>query len=354
MNNKIKCLLVHWNQFKSKGGTDIAKALEKNNTIETFDISFNNIGWEGDDNEWAEAFKIMFRDNKSIIHIDISYCGFNMDDILIINEGLSENHTIWGIHSIGNAGKIDQLGFLVPITTKDDPVWFTFTRITSKFQAGVISTEKLLKSNNKTNCWIWEGWTEHWFEFTPGISWSEILSQDNPIYLNCEIDEYKDDMLLPESGRSGTFTSFRMLPPLNLSYYFTAENKVLIAVDQDTEESKIIKEDEWITTANIIKGIKQQTCLYTKESLSKLTWIPRPPPKSFERRDRIKTPWDFFKSVFRGNCIHNIVIDYKLDTPALLNNWFEFDWEWSKIPKVIKDPDELDEVKKIIKSTYKE
>lgn len=55
-----------------------------------------------------------------------------MNDILIINEGLSENHTIWGIHSVGNAGKIDQLGFLVPMTEKDDPIWYSFTRITCK------------------------------------------------------------------------------------------------------------------------------------------------------------------------------------------------------------------------------
>ena len=47
-------------------------------------------------------------------------------------------------------------------------------------------------------------------------------------------------------------------------------------------------------------------------------------------------------------------LDYKHDTPALLNNWFEFDWECSKIPKIIKDPEELDEVKKILKSNYKE
>ena len=132
MNNKLKWLLLHWNQIKSKGGVDLAKALDKNNTIETFDISFNNIGCDGWDNECAKAFKHMFKDNKILVHIDISYCGFNMDDILIMNEGLIENHTIWGIHSIGNAGKTDQLGFLVPMTPKDDPIWFSFTRINGK------------------------------------------------------------------------------------------------------------------------------------------------------------------------------------------------------------------------------
>ena len=170
----------------------------------------------------------------------------------------------------------------------------------ANFQAGIISKEKLNKSNNKSNCWICEGWTEVWFEFTPGISWSQILNKDFPIFLNWEVDDYKEDMLLPESGRSGTFTSYRMLPPTNWTYFFTSEKNVLVAVDQEKEECKIITEDQWILDANIIKDVKQQTWLYTKQMLEKMTWIPRPPPKSFERKDRIKTPWDFFKSVFRG------------------------------------------------------
>ena len=62
----------------------------------------------------------------------------------------------------------------------------------------------------------------------------------------------------------------------------------------------------------------------------------RPPPKSLAKLARLKTPWDFFKSVFK---------DYKPDTEALLINCFTIDWENSKIPKIIKDPNELEQVK---------
>lgn len=34
-------------------------------------------------------------------------------------------------------------------------------------------------------------------------------------------------------------------------------------------------------------------------------------------------------------------------------NCFNFDWEWCKIPKIVKDPDELESVKNYLKGIYK-
>ena len=51
MNNRLKCLILHWNHIRNKGGNLLAKALEKNSTLETFDISFNNIGGDFNQNE---------------------------------------------------------------------------------------------------------------------------------------------------------------------------------------------------------------------------------------------------------------------------------------------------------------
>jgi len=133
LNNKLKYLSVHWNKIRYQGGVSIAKALEKNNILQTFDISFNNIGGGTRDYECAQSLKQMFAENTTLLHIDISHCSLNLNEILIINEGLSNNHTIWGIHCVGNAGKIDQLGFLVPLSEKDDPISYTFARISSKF-----------------------------------------------------------------------------------------------------------------------------------------------------------------------------------------------------------------------------
>lgn len=50
--------------------------------------------------------------------------------------------------------------------------------------------------------------------------------------------------------------------------------------------------------------------------------------KTLFKRDKIKTPWDFYKSVFK---------DYKADTPTILNNCFEYDWGMTKLENILKD-----------------
>jgi len=67
--------------------------MEANTHVETLDISFNNIGGGHNDNKWAHILKNAFAMNQTLVHIDMSFCSFNLDEIIIINEGLSENHT---------------------------------------------------------------------------------------------------------------------------------------------------------------------------------------------------------------------------------------------------------------------
>ena len=62
-----------------------------------------------------------------------------------------------------------------------------------------------------------------------------------------------------------------------------------------------------------------------------MTCVPRPPPVALKGLARVKTPWDFFKSIFK---------DYKADTESLLADCFEFDWQCSKIEKVVKKEEE--------------
>lgn len=59
--------------------------------------------------------------------------------------------------------------------------------------------------------------------------------------------------------------------------------------------------------------------------------IPRPPPKKIKGLKRLKTPWDFKKSVFR---------DYIPDNELILSKCFDYDWNNSKIPKIVKDETE--------------
>jgi tRNA A-37 threonylcarbamoyl transferase component Bud32 len=47
-------------------------------------------------------FANMFKENKTLIHVDLSHNNFKKADCMIIDEGLKENHTIFGIHMLGN------------------------------------------------------------------------------------------------------------------------------------------------------------------------------------------------------------------------------------------------------------
>ena len=114
------------------------------------------------------------------------------------------------------------------------------------------------------------------------------------------MDDYKEELLLADQEKSGAFSTFRMIPPGKMLYYFMAENEIITANDQDSEECKLIDGEKWITSANVIHDAPQIIVKYTKESLSQMRCMPRPPPKALVKKERLKTPWDFFKSVFKG------------------------------------------------------
>lgn len=124
--------MMHFNKIRFKGGSAIIDALSKNNTIETFDISFNTLGGGHNEFQIANSMKNMFFENKGVMHMDISYCGLTAEEIEIINEGLNQNHTIYGLHSVGNEAKVDQLGFLTKLEPGDDNVSLIYARITCK------------------------------------------------------------------------------------------------------------------------------------------------------------------------------------------------------------------------------
>jgi hypothetical protein len=60
----------------------------------------------------ALAMKSMFASNKTMIHIDLSYNGFMQDELKVMGEGLKDNHTILGLHMLGNQQTTDSLGYI--------------------------------------------------------------------------------------------------------------------------------------------------------------------------------------------------------------------------------------------------
>ena len=134
-----------------------------------------------------------------------------------------------------------------------------------------------------------------------------------------------------------------MVPPGELQFYFSISSNKVVAEDQPKKATSIL-ETMIVPKTNILKNIIQKNTLITKTYLTNMMWIPRPPPKQLISRARLRTPWDFFKSVFRT---------YKPDDKDVLEACFEFDWENTKIFKIVKNSDELNQVKDFLKENYK-
>ena len=62
--------------------------------------------------EHASEWKVAFQKNRALIHLDLSNNNLAEKECVLINEGLTHNHTILGIHMIGNEAATDALGFV--------------------------------------------------------------------------------------------------------------------------------------------------------------------------------------------------------------------------------------------------
>ena len=235
------------------------------------------------------------------------------------------------------------IGFIDPEGESDVGITHIASRLTPELYTGKIKNKEKIKLSASSNWWIWEGWTEVKFEYTPGISSSIPHDPEKPLYLKLSSDDYADDLMLPDPEKSGTYSSLRMVPPGEWTFYFNFEEKKVVADDLPNKVSSQA-ENMTVPKTNFIENIIQKNTLITKTYLTNMKCIPRPPPKFMLGKERLKTPWDFFKSVFRT---------YKPDDKKILNNCFEIDWENTKIGKVVKNGDDIVKVKRFLKENYK-
>jgi hypothetical protein len=61
-----------------------------------------------------------------------------------------------------------------------------------------------------------------------------------------------------------------------------------------------------VPKTNILANVVQTQAIMTKTYLTNMSCVPRPTPKNLLGREKLKTPWDFYKSVFK---------DYRPDNP---------------------------------------
>jgi hypothetical protein len=55
----------------------------------------------------------MLKQNKEIVHLDLSNNNFNLKESMEISVALEKNKTIYGFHFQGNYGYVDYIGNLI-------------------------------------------------------------------------------------------------------------------------------------------------------------------------------------------------------------------------------------------------
>lgn len=63
----------------------------------------------------AKMLASLLQDGAVLFHVDLSYNGICAADCGIIGDGLKLNHTLFGLHLVGNEAAVDELGFVVPL-----------------------------------------------------------------------------------------------------------------------------------------------------------------------------------------------------------------------------------------------
>jgi hypothetical protein len=89
----------------------------------------------------AEAWKQCFMTNTGLIHLDFSNNGFTAPEIDLIATGLKENHTLLGIHMLGNEAATDALGFVTADRSPGilrDGLMSVYTRIDPGMKYGTL------------------------------------------------------------------------------------------------------------------------------------------------------------------------------------------------------------------------
>ena len=125
-----------------------------------------------------------------LVHIDLSDTSMDANECKIFGETIKENHTLWGLHMMGNDCYVNSMGFVRnDIKSKTQSRDVLHKNLTDG--VGFLSNIKKnrdAKINSYQNCWVCEGWREQKFVWDPAKS-GNILKE--PVYIHFDFDDYR-------------------------------------------------------------------------------------------------------------------------------------------------------------------
>lgn len=326
-NRTLKVLDLHWNNFRSIGATLIFEGLAKNSSITILDFSWNSIG---KNEKCAEAIGSALKANTNLAHLDISYNSLSEKDCIIISEYIKFNHTLLGIHLIGNTCKLDPKGFI--FISKDQEIE------KSLFYKRIIEKQNNAHDLN-LNCWVCEKWVEQTFT---------CESKATSVFFHLEIENYKPENMINMGNNIHEIT--RAVPPKPIKFFFSEINGTIIKSSYKKVENDIDVYVSYYEGAQIKLNLDTIETLIPEGEVCNLkfpfftkprTLIAKPLPPS-NKLERIK--WSIGISIFK---------DYVFDNERIYNDCLEFDWKYSRLSNFIRTPEEQLKVKAVLKTYYK-
>ena len=350
-NTTLKRLDLHWNTIGGETAVGLFNGLSENIYLEELDLSWNSLG-SGGSGEICRAICRCFGENERIKHMDLSYNYLSYEECLELSQGIKVNHTILGIHMVGNNCEVDSQGFLHPILSKPkDMEAHTLSRMLSPR-----SSVKLLLPSN---CWLCERWQPCTFRWNFNqVAWNRRLKhfaqehQDStePVFLHMNIDHFQPELM--SKGKDGSYTVTRAIPPQGVKFFFTYRGYGQVSFEYPLIHSPEADSIE-VTFFNTISKHFSLGFLNTHISNEEkctvnalFPVIPRPGPwvyQSTSQEPVIYPEWTIENSVFRG---------YKVDNAELMRKCMEYDWAHSRLNNLIKSETEQMAVKAVLLTIY--
>eukprot|EP00933_Yihiella_yeosuensis_P082255 TRINITY_DN96062_c0_g1_i1.p1 TRINITY_DN96062_c0_g1~~TRINITY_DN96062_c0_g1_i1.p1 ORF type:complete len:690 (+),score=125.12 TRINITY_DN96062_c0_g1_i1:77-2071(+) len=214
----------------------ILENIQKGGQLADVDISWNSLA-SADANFAAEAIAAVFRESVTLYHCDLSYCSMNAECCSVIGEGLRDNHSLYGLHMVGNAATMDADGFLTPLDANGSSLPQDVGP-----ETGVGSPRCMLAGNplngahgligarpsglskedelrgrdvleHQSTCWACEGWERLELEWPVDTE----CEMPKAVWVYTSLDSFQKGLRMkldPDGGGLGPrFVAARMVPP---------------------------------------------------------------------------------------------------------------------------------------------
>ncbi|CAD8094383.1 unnamed protein product [Paramecium sonneborni] len=403
-NNTLQCLNLCNNKITESSSIALSNVLKQSQRLFELYLGFNNLQINGGIQIWKAMYKntnmshnamtslecaqaiakALSRSYNELVHIDLRYNKFNQQQSQIIAEGMIKNETIYGFHFEGNyqdiimnpngflmnrreelkikKQKIDQLNkqpqyFKLLDEEKlenynklktDDDLCLAYLR-SRRMKSTELNKQKVNMINKLDVCWICEGWQEIKFQWNPKSG----PLQTEPIFIHFDFDDYKPYLM---TFLNKEFFFVKMCPPnTSIKYFFTnpilgiqciAEDQNVLSLHQALPSIPFLYNNEILVDGNTMTMINELITNNNQILFDRYVPLIQVKPREtmvlFDFSPYLNiasTKWSVETSIFRY---------FPPDTDQLIEECFEFDYQNSKINRLVKET-ELQDVKEILK-----